>query len=147
MCALTALVRRDAPGWREQLSPISCEVDYALGGGSSGATVRDGGVRSAITRRTDGATCTVSSVRVSAATKPAPHDAKSWQLVEAGVRSQGMLPDSCLSGAEPCLLAFALSAEPVMSIPLIPAISSPARALPAALEGARQVTPAPASTS
>ena len=151
MGSLDARARCSRParraGLESELSTISCEVDYARGGGSSGATVRDGGVRISITRTADGATCSSSWMRVSTATKPAAHDAKSWQVVEAGARSQGMLPEPPFIGTEAFLLPFDLSGESGVSMPLIPAISSPTRALVAAPDGARQVTPAPASTS
>ena len=58
-----------------------------------------------------------------------------------------MLPEPRSSGAELFLLALDVPAELVMSMPLIPAMSSPARELAWAPEGARQVTPAPARTS
>ena len=147
-CAGSLLSSGAARRVERQLSTISCEVDYARGGGSSGATVRDEGARSAITRRVEGTTCVASSGRVPAATKPAAHEAKSWQFAEAGARSHGMVCEPRSAGAEASFPEFAAFLPvPVMSMPLIPAMSTSTRAPAAPPEGARHVTPAPASTS
>jgi hypothetical protein len=65
---------------------MSCEVDYARGGGSSGAMVRDAGAVSASTRTAGGRVSGASSVRMSTTKKPAAHEAKSWQSFDEGER-------------------------------------------------------------
>jgi hypothetical protein len=77
MCASAALLRRDATEWREQLSTISCEVDYARGGGSSGAMVRENNDATLVTRGRAGRSGGALTTPARATTKPAAHDAKS----------------------------------------------------------------------
>ena len=77
VCALSALLRRDAPDWGEQLSTIRCEVDYARGGGSSGAMEREDSDASVVTCGLAGASRWMIASPAAATTKPAAHDAKS----------------------------------------------------------------------
>ena len=77
MHAPAALLRRDATDWREQLSTMSCEVDYARGGGSSGAMVRDVGAERTNAPAPDAGFRFARFIRASAPMKPAAHDANS----------------------------------------------------------------------
>lgn len=77
VCALSALLRLDGPDGGGQSSTICCEVDYARGGGSSGALVRDESDGVSVRRGLVGRFCCRGPSLDSATTKPAAHEAKS----------------------------------------------------------------------
>jgi hypothetical protein len=111
----------------------SCEVDYALGGGSSGGVLRDGGARTISQPASCSSTDAGSSATISEATAAGAHGAMEVQLAGAHGREHGArsLPGACCG-------TLGMGGPPPMSI-----CAMPAEALPSLIPGIAHAKPLP----